>query len=116
MGTYITPEGEETELLSSCHKIIEDIPICKAAGKTIMLSLGGQAVDGSKTYSVKTRQSAVYFADFLWRAFGPVSPEWDGPRPFGDNVIDGFDFDIEANGGASMSRSPSHHPFILTFY
>ncbi|DAA76900.1 TPA_exp: putative endochitinase [Trichophyton benhamiae CBS 112371] len=101
MGTYITPEGEETELLSSCHKIIEDIPICKAAGKTIMLSLGGQAVDGSKTYSVKTRQSAVYFADFLWRAFGPVSPEWDGPRPFGDNVIDGFDFDIEANGGAN---------------
>ncbi|OAL65648.1 hypothetical protein A7C99_2746 [Trichophyton rubrum] len=101
MGTYITPEGEETELLSSCHKIIEDIPICKAAGKTIMLSLGGQAVDGSKTYSVKTRLSAVSFADFLWGAFGPVSPGWGGPRPFGDNVVDGFDFDIEANGGAN---------------
>ncbi|KAF3900168.1 Endochitinase [Trichophyton interdigitale] len=104
MGTYITPEGEETELLSSCHKIIEDIPFCKAAGKTIMLSLGGQAVDGSKTYSVKTRQSAVRFADFLWSAFGPVSPEWDGPRPFGDNVIDGFDFDIEVNGGANYEH------------
>ncbi len=35
-------------------------------------------------------------ADFLWGAFGPVKETWEGPRPFGDASIDGFDFDIES--------------------
>ena len=35
-------------------------------------------------------------ADFLWGAFGPVKSSWEGPRPFGDACVDGFDFDIES--------------------
>jgi hypothetical protein len=38
-------------------------------------------------------------ANFLWGAFGPKSAAWNGPRPIDyngkNNVIDGFDFDIE---------------------
>ena len=36
------------------------------------------------------------FADFLWKAFGPEDLSSDVPRPFGDAVVDGFDFDIES--------------------
>ncbi|KAK2836884.1 hypothetical protein FQN49_006624 [Arthroderma sp. PD_2] len=94
---YMTPEGKNTTLLKGCNSIIEDLPKCKAAGKTILLSLGGQGEGAG--YSVDSRGSAERFADFLWGSFGPVSPDWDGPRPFRDNVVDGFDFDIEVNGG-----------------
>lgn len=45
--------------------------------------------------SIDNDASAVAFSEFLWGAFGPVVEGYDGPRPFGDAVIDGFDFDIE---------------------
>ena len=60
------------------------------------MSLGGGAATGAYLASDTT---AVAFADFLWGAFGPVTEEWTtagNPRPFGDAVIDGFDFDIES--------------------
>ncbi|KAM5442556.1 Chitinase 2 [Microsporum ferrugineum] len=111
-STYETLDGQKTELLSGCDNIKEDLPICRAAGKTILLSLGGESINGPYTYSVKSRESAVDFADFLWGAFGPPSPGWHGPRPFGDNAVDGFDFDIEVNGGANyqymVERLRSH--------
>ncbi|KAA8647600.1 class III chitinase ChiA1 [Aspergillus tanneri] len=91
--------GVKTQLLSGCHQLMEDIPICQAAGKKILLSLGGGTPDNQKLLS---DTDAVEFADFLWGAFGPVDDRWTaagGPRPFGDVVVDGFDFDIEHNGG-----------------
>ncbi|PGH12653.1 hypothetical protein AJ79_04151 [Helicocarpus griseus UAMH5409] len=92
---YLNEDGVKTDLLSGCHQIAEDIPICQAAGKTILLSLGG----ATDTYKIESTKSAVEFADFLWGAFGPKTKAWgDKPRPFGDVVIDGFDFDIEHNG------------------
>ncbi|KAK2775254.1 hypothetical protein FQN52_004036 [Onygenales sp. PD_12] len=92
---FVTKDGIETKLLSDCHQISEDIPICQALGKTILLSLGG----GVRGYKITTKKSATDFADFLWGAYGPKTSAWgDNFRPFGDNVLDGFDFDIEYDG------------------
>lgn len=46
---------------------------------------------------IQNSNSAVEFAQFLWHAFGPVNCDYTGPRPFGDVVLDGFDFDIESD-------------------
>ncbi|KAK2805617.1 hypothetical protein FQN50_006133 [Emmonsiellopsis sp. PD_5] len=92
---FVTKDGIQTKLLSDCHQISEDIPICQALGKTILLSLGG----GVRGYKITTQKSATNFADFLWGAYGPKTDAWgDNFRPFGDNVLDGFDFDIEYDG------------------
>ncbi|RMJ21370.1 chitinase [Aspergillus sp. HF37] len=91
--------GENTGLLSHCPYLIEDIPFCQAAGKKVLLSLGGASPDNQK---IESEGSAKAFADFLWYAFGPPTDMWaeNGlPRPFKDVVLDGFDFDIEHNGG-----------------
>ena len=39
--------------------------------------------------------SAQSFAEILWTSFGPKT-DTNAPRPFGDAVVDGFDFDIES--------------------
>ncbi|PKX96667.1 class III chitinase ChiA1 [Aspergillus novofumigatus IBT 16806] len=93
---YVTKDGVVTKLLSGCHQIMEDIPICQAAGKKVLLSIGGAYPPDQ---SILSKDSAVAFATFLWGAFGPVAEGWEGPRPFGNVVVDGFDFDIEHNGG-----------------
>lgn len=70
-------------------------------GKKILLSIGG----GTAYQSIPSEEVAVWFADFLWYSFGPHNPAMDGtfPRPFLDNSVDGFDFDIEHYGGNGMS-------------
>lgn len=74
--------------LLHCAAIGEDIKTCQAAGKKVLLSLGGAA----GTYGFTTATEATAFADTLWNKFGGgVDPE----RPFDDAVVDGFDFDIE---------------------
>ncbi|KAE8416380.1 glycoside hydrolase superfamily [Aspergillus pseudocaelatus] len=91
--------GVKTDLLSGCHQIMEDIPICQAAGKKVLLSIGGSTPDNQELLST---ESAIGFAEFLWASFGPVDDTWvawGGPRPFGNVSVDGFDFDIEHNGG-----------------
>jgi chitinase len=104
-GETYTIGGLTTKLLSGCHQIVEDIPICQAAGKKVFLSLGGAS---PATQQILEEDTAIAFADFLWLAFGPVNQTWvdiGGPRPFGDVVVDGFDFDIEHNGGFGMTLS-----------
>lgn len=94
--TYIV-DGVPSKLYSQCPNLVEDIPACQAAGKKIFLSLGG----GYQTYEIDTIDSSTKFADWLWGAFGPKTDAWESagsPRPFGDAVVDGFDFDIEYNG------------------
>lgn len=88
-----------SNLLSDCYQIWEDIPVCKALGKTILLSIGGAYPTNQQILS---DDIATWFADFLWYSFGPHNPALDAifPRPFQDASIDGFDFDIEHNGGA----------------
>ncbi|KAJ9407395.1 CAZyme family GH18 [Paecilomyces variotii] len=97
--TYTNADGEATQLLSGCQQIADDIPVCQQAGKKVFISLGGAyPADGQV---IDNDDSARDFADFLWGAFGPETDAWvaqNGPRPFGDAVVDGFDFDIEHNG------------------
>jgi chitinase len=107
-GNVYIVNGIHTLLLSGCYQIAEDIPICQAAGKTILLSLGGAIGQ----YEITSEQSAINFADFLWGAFGPKTAAWGtGPRPFGNAAVDGFDFAIELNGdyGMQNSRLPCYH-------
>lgn len=70
----------------------DDIKTCQAAGKTILLSIGGA------TYSeggFTSTTAATAGAQLIWETFGPDSNS-SALRPFGDAVVDGFDFDFEA--------------------
>ena len=59
-----------------------------------MLSLGGDAYnEGGFT----TADLATAGADKVWATFGPVQNASTAVRPFGTAVLDGFDFDFEAN-------------------
>lgn len=92
--TYKNPSDNTTSpLLSNCPLIGPDITTCQKAGKKILLSLGGSVPSDQSTGS---DSSAITFAIFLWQAFGPIQDGYTGPRPFGDAVVDGFDFDIES--------------------
>ncbi|KAI9668318.1 MAG: hypothetical protein M1829_005522 [Trizodia sp. TS-e1964] len=92
---YKTPSNQTSQLLSNCPNFVADIPYCQSVGKKILLSIGG---GWPQDYKLKNDQSGLAFANFLWGAFGPVDSAWNGPRPFGNAVVDGFDFDIEYNG------------------
>lgn len=79
--------------LLNCPQIGADIKTCQSLGKTILLSIGGA------TYTeggFSSTAAAVAGAQLLWQTFGPVSSNSAIPRPFGDAVIDGFDFDFES--------------------
>ncbi|KAL1981557.1 hypothetical protein VTN96DRAFT_2436 [Rasamsonia emersonii] len=47
-STYVI-NGVKTDLLSGCSQIAEDIPICQAAGKKVLLSLGGASPKTSRS-------------------------------------------------------------------
>lgn len=59
-----------------------------------MLSLGGDSyTEGGFTDA----NAATAGADKIWATFGPVQSSSGALRPFGTAVVDGFDFDFEAN-------------------
>ncbi|KAF2270835.1 glycoside hydrolase [Lojkania enalia] len=93
---YQYADGTNSGLRSNCPSIGPGIKECQAAGKKVLLSVGG----GWPTdYYLETSEIAEYFAEFLWGAFGPQTSEWvdaGKPRPFGDASVDGFDLDIES--------------------
>lgn len=79
--------------LQRCPEIEEDIAACQAAGKTLLLSLGGA------TYTeggFSGAEEAVAWADNVWAMFGPPQEGASVNRPFGNAVVDGFDFDFES--------------------
>ncbi|KAH8808182.1 glycoside hydrolase family 18 protein [Xylogone sp. PMI_703] len=77
--------------LFSCPQLAEDIPACQALGKTIMLSIGGA---GYSEGGFSSSSAAVTSANNIWKLFGPVTA--GATRPFGNAVVDGFDFDFES--------------------
>jgi len=105
--TY-TVNGVSTFLKSNCPRIESDIIECqKTYGKKIFLSFGGAY---PQTYYIASDNSANSFADFVWGAFGPATSAWTSaskPRPFGNAVVDGFDFDIESNMTATPPKDAS---------
>ncbi|RFU80675.1 class iii chitinase 2 [Trichoderma arundinaceum] len=78
---------------SNCDDLSSSIAICKSKGVKIILSLGG----ASGAYSLSSQQEAETIGQNLWDAYGAGNGTI--PRPFGSNVIDGWDFDIEASSG-----------------
>jgi len=81
-----------TELLD-CPDIGSDITTCQTTyGKTILLSIGGATYTEGGFTSTDAATSA---ADQIWAMFGPVQSGSSALRPFGDAVVDGFDFDFE---------------------
>ncbi|GIK03989.1 hypothetical protein Aspvir_008064 [Aspergillus viridinutans] len=105
--------------LLSCPQIEEDIPICQSLGKTILLSIGGATyTEGGFT----SESAAIAGANTLWQTFGPPTSA-SALRPFGQAVIDGFDFDFEstvsnmptfANQLRSLFQSDSSKQYYLT--
>lgn len=95
-----TKNGKPSKLLSNCNIIASDIPYCQSKGKKVLLSIGGSPEAGTH-YNVTTQANALYFANFIWEAFGPKKAGSAVPRPFDiipnapPVVVDGFDFDIE---------------------
>ena len=88
--------------------IAEDIPYCQSKGVKVLLSIGGEFNQDPRWYSdytVSTRENGVDFAKFLSNAFGTAKADYDGPRPFGDVTVDGFDFDIEKSLGKILCPS-----------
>lgn len=77
--------------LLSCPQIEEDIVSCQAAGKTIILSIGGATYSEGGFTSTSDAEAA---AQSVWALFG--SDTTTENRPFGDAVVDGFDFDFES--------------------
>ncbi|GME81741.1 unnamed protein product [Ambrosiozyma monospora] len=74
-----------------CEQIGTDIKACQKLGKKVFLSLGGAA----GTYGFSSDAEAEGFAGTLWNTFGAGTGKSIAERPFGDAIVDGFDFDIE---------------------
>ncbi|OZJ03709.1 hypothetical protein BZG36_03309 [Bifiguratus adelaidae] len=82
--------------LEHCPQIGADIKTCQAAGKKILLSLGG----ASGTYGFSSDAQGTAFADEIWNLFGGGS---SSTRPFDNAVVDGFDLDIEGGGSTGYA-------------
>jgi chitinase len=67
----------------------QDIETCQAAGKIVLLGLGGSVGN----YGFSSASQATTFANTLWNLFGEGS---SSTRPFGSAVIDGFNLGIES--------------------
>ncbi|KAF3432893.1 hypothetical protein FNV43_RR23995 [Rhamnella rubrinervis] len=77
---------------NTCTGLSADIKGCQARGIKVLLSIGG----ATGSYSLISADDAKQVSDYLWNNFlGGQS----GSRPFGDAVLDGIDFDIEAGNG-----------------
>ena len=74
----------------SCPTLAQNITACQRAGKKVMLSLGG----GSSSVNVNSTDAAERVANMLWNVFGAGTAPSNTIRPFGDVVLDGFDFGI----------------------
>ncbi|KAK5950076.1 Chitinase 2 [Knufia fluminis] len=88
-------EMEGTKMFQSCFQLVEDVAYCHSKGKKVLISIGGHA---DSTQVLANDADGEEFADYMWHMFGPKPDGWTGPRPFGDSIVDGFDFDVEANG------------------
>ena len=100
---YVDAQGHTTEAFDRCHGLIDDVPTCQAAGKKILISIGGD----SPLTDFASDTDAEAFATQLWQMFGPMQPGYTGPRPMGDAEVDGFDFDIESGTGAHLPAAIS---------
>jgi chitinase len=91
-----TPIHAEHPFLLRCPEIEADIASCHAAGKKVLLSMGG----ASGAYGFTGDAEAEAFAETVWDMFLGGEGE---VRPFGDQSLDGVDLDIEGGGPAGYA-------------
>ncbi|EED16171.1 chitinase 3 precursor, putative [Talaromyces stipitatus ATCC 10500] len=90
---YISTTGQP----QLCNDVASAIATCQAAGVNVILSLGG----ATSSYSLQSQAEAESIGQYLWESYGN-SGNTTVPRPFGDVFVNGWDFDIEVNGGSSQ--------------
>ncbi|CAI9113537.1 OLC1v1014151C1 [Oldenlandia corymbosa var. corymbosa] len=73
----------------NCTALGNDISVCQGQGVKVFLSLGGP----SGRYQLSSPEDATSFAEYLWKNY--LNGQSDTPRPLGNAVLDGIDFDIE---------------------
>jgi chitinase len=78
-----------TQLLY-CQELATQIASCRAAGKKILVSIGG----ATGTAILESSAHAVEIAKVLWDLFGASTDLDQGLRPFGNTTVDGFDIGI----------------------
>lgn len=86
----------------SCSAVASAITTCQNNGVKILLSLGG----ASGGYSLTSQTEAKAIGDYLWQAYGNPS-SITVPRPFGNAIVNGWDFDIENASGSS------YYPYLI---
>ncbi|KAJ4828446.1 hypothetical protein Tsubulata_049137 [Turnera subulata] len=74
-----------------CTFLSTEIEYCQSQGIKVFISLGGD----SWTYTLIDEEDAKDVAKYLWEHFLGGQPTDGLPRPFGDAILDGVDFDIE---------------------
>lgn len=90
---YISTAGQG----QNCEALTAAISKCKSAGVKIILSIGG----ATSSYSLHSQAQAESIGQYLWDSYGN-SGNTTVQRPFGSDFVDGWDFDIEVNGGSSQ--------------
>ncbi|KAL9323117.1 hypothetical protein ACSQ67_011170 [Phaseolus vulgaris] len=82
---------------TGCTEMGREIRNCQKQGIKVMLSIGG----GSGEYSITSLEDAKNVSDYLWNNFLGGS---SSSRPFGDVVLDGIDFDIQAGESSFLGN------------
>ncbi|EHK51122.1 glycoside hydrolase family 18 protein [Trichoderma atroviride IMI 206040] len=102
----------------NCDALVAAITKCKNAGVKIILSIGGAAAYSS--FASADEASAA--GQYVWNAYGGGSGV---TRPFGNNIVDGFDLDLELATGneyfipflntlrSNFASDPSH-TYVIT--
>ena len=82
-----------------CDALASGIKVCQANNVKVLMSVGG-AAGGNSKYELVSNDEATTIGHNLWEAYGPPDSSSQIPRPFGDVVVDGWDFNIESSGGS----------------
>lgn len=96
---FISTSGEGQD----CDAVASSIATCQAAGIKIILSLGG----ASGSYSLQSQAEAETIGQYVWDSYGN-SGNTSVQRPFGNNFVNGFDFDIEVDEGSE------YYPYMIS--
>ncbi|KAF1919758.1 glycoside hydrolase superfamily [Ampelomyces quisqualis] len=76
----------------TCPGIGADIEACQKNDKTVLLSMGGAYASAETGFT--SPETAKQGALKIWQMFGPHT-NTSSIRPFGEAVVNGFDFDFE---------------------
>ncbi|XP_034709624.1 acidic endochitinase-like [Vitis riparia] len=77
-----------------CRNVSAEIEYCQKNGVKVLISIGGPGGD----YNLPSSGYAKMFAEYLWNAYlGGNKSSVD--RPFGDAILNGVDFFIQAGSG-----------------